>query len=149
MRESIIRKPLPTEIEAIIKIWLDGNMQAHPFIQPDYWLNHTDYMRQVLPLSEVYVCEVKGEIAGFIGLDGDYIAGLFVSKQYQSLGVGTTLIEFIKQQHFTLTLAVYKKNENVMQFYRKQNFVVIEERIDSNTNEAELLMSWNRACPIL
>ena len=112
MRESIIRKPLPTEIEAIIKIWLDGNMQAHPFIQPDYWLNHTDYMRQVLPLSEVYVCEVKGEIAGFIGLDGDYIAGLFVSKQYQSLGV-------------------------------------IEERIDSNTNEAELLMSWNRACPIL
>lgn len=84
MRESIIRKPLPTEIEAIIKIWLDGNMQAHPFIQPDYWLNHTDYMRQVLPLSEVYVCEVKGEIAGFIGLDGDYIAGLFVSKQYQS-----------------------------------------------------------------
>lgn len=48
MRESIIRKPLPTEIEAIIK--------------------------------------------------------------------------FIKQQHFTL------------QFYRKQNFVVIEERIDSNTN---------------
>ena len=83
MRESIIRKPLPTEIEAIIKIWLDGNMHAHPFIQPDSWLNHTDYMRQVLPLSEVYVCEVKGEIAGFIGLDGDYIAGLFVSKQYQ------------------------------------------------------------------
>lgn len=59
------------------------------------------------------------------------------------------IIEFIKQQHFTLTLAVYKKNEKVMQFYRKQNFVVIEERIDSNTNEAELLMSWNRACPIL
>ena len=140
---------MPTEIEAVIKIWLDGNMQAHPFIQPDYWLNHIGYMRQVLPLSEVYVCEVEGEIAGFIGLDGDHIAGLFVSKQYQSLGVGTTLIEFIKQQHFTLTLAVYKKNEKVMQFYRKQNFVVIEERIDSNTNEAELLMSWNRACPIL
>ena len=59
------------------------------------------------------------------------------------------IIKFIKQQHFTLTLAVYKKNEKVMQFYRKQNFVVIEERIDSNTNEAELLMSWNRACPIL
>ena len=149
MKEPVIRAPRPKEIEALIKIWLDGNMQAHPFIQPDYWLNHTDYMRQVLPLSEVYVCEVKGEIAGFIGLDGDYIAGLFVSKQYQSLGVGTTLIEFIKQQHFTLTLAVYKKNEKVMQFYRKQNFVVIEERIDSNTNEAELLMSWNRACPIL
>ena len=149
MKESIIRKPLPTEIEAIIKIWLDGNMQAHPFIQPDYWLNHIGYMRQVLPLSEVYVYEVEGEIAGFIGLDGDYIAGLFVGKQYQSQGIGTSLIEFIKQQHFALTLAVYKKNEKAMRFYHKQNFVVMEERIDSNTNEAELLMSWNRACPIL
>ena len=149
MKESIIRKPLPTEIEAIIKIWLDGNMQAHPFIQPDYWLNHIGYMRQVLPQSEVYVCEVEGEIAGFIGLDGDYIAGLFVGKQYQTQGIGTSLIEFIKQQHFTLQLAVYKKNENAMRFYHKQNFVVMEERIDSNTNEAELLMSWNRACPIL
>ena len=149
MRESIIRKPLPTEIEAVIKIWLDGNMQAHSFIQSDYWLNHIGYMRQVLPLSEVYVCEMEGEIAGFIGLDGDYIAGLFVGKQYQSQGIGTSLIEFIKQQHFALTLAVYKKNEKAMRFYHKQNFVVMEERIDSNTNEAELLMSWNRACPIL
>ena len=149
MKELIIRKPLSTEIEAVIKIWLDGNMQAHPFIQPDYWLNHIGYMRQVLPLSEVYVCEVEGEIAGFIGLDGDYIAGLFVGKQYQSQGIGASLIEFIKQQHFTLTLAVYKKNEKAMRFYHKQNFVVMEERIDLNTNEAELLMSWNRACPIL
>lgn len=44
------------------------------------------------------------------------------------------IIKFIKQQHFTLTFAVYKKNEKVMQFYRNQNFVVIEERIDSNTD---------------
>jgi putative acetyltransferase len=148
MKESIIRKPLPTEIEAIIKIWLDGNMQAHPFIQPDYWLNHIGYMRQVLPLSEVYVCEVEGEIAGFIGLDGDHIAGLFVDKSHQSQGIGTSLIEFIKDKHFTLTLAVYKKNEKAMRFYCKQNFVAMKERIDANTNEAELVMRWNRACPI-
>lgn len=146
MKESIIRKSLPTEIEAIINIWLDGNMQAHPFIQPDYWLNHIGYMRQVLPLSEVYVCEVEGEIAGFVGLDRDYIAGLFVGKQHQSQGVGTRLVEFIKEKHFTLTLTVYKKNEKAIRFYCKQNFVEMEERIDVNTNEVELLMRWNRIC---
>ena len=137
---------MPTEIEAIINIWLDGNMQAHPFIQPDYWLNHIGYMRQVLPLSEVYVCEVEGEIAGFVGLDRDYIAGLFVGKQYQSQGVGTRLVEFIKEKHFTLTLTVYKKNEKAIRFYCKQNFVEMEERIDVNTNEVEVLMRWNRIC---
>jgi hypothetical protein len=36
-----------------------------------------------------------------------------------------------------------------MQFYAKLNFVVVEERIDANTNEVELLMRLNSACPIL
>ena len=55
MNKGAIRRPKPTEIEEIIRIWLDCNMQAHPFIHPDYWLNHTDYMREVLPQAEVYI----------------------------------------------------------------------------------------------
>lgn len=78
MNEMIIRKPVLSEIETIDKIWLDGNLQAHPFIHSDYWLNHVVYMRQVLPSADVYVCEAEGEIAGFVGLEGNYIAGLFV-----------------------------------------------------------------------
>ena len=148
MRKPIIRKPLHTETEAIIKVWQEGNTRAHSFIHPDYWLSHIDYMRQALPHSEVYVCEVNGEIAGFAGIDGNHIAGLFVDENYQSQGIGTSLIEFIKQHHFTLTLAVYKKNEKALQFYSKRGFAVTEERVDTKTDEAELLMRWNRACPI-
>ena len=148
MKEQIIRTPRPTEIEALIKIWQDGNIHAHSFIGPEYWLSHFDYMRHALQQAEVYVCEVNGDIAGFVGLDGNYIAGLFVDSRYQSQGIGTSLLEFIKQHHFTLTLAVYKKNEKALQFYRKHGFVVTGERIDTKTDEAELLIRWNRACPI-
>ena len=148
MKQPIIRKPKPTETETIIRIWLEGNTQAHSFIQPDYWLSHVEYMRQALPQAQVYICEINGEIVGFVGLDGNHIAGLFVNEQHQSQGIGTSLIDFIKQQHFTLTLTVYRKNEKALQFYRKHNFVVMEERIDTKTNEEELLMRWNRACPI-
>lgn len=148
MKEQIIRKSRATEIEVLIRIWLNGNTRAHSFIHPDYWLSHIDYMRQALPHAEVYVCEVDGEIAGFAGIDGNHIAGLFVDENYQSQGIGTSLIEFIKQHHFTLTLAVYKKNEKAQQFYSKLGFAVTEERIDTKTDEAELLMRWNRACPI-
>ena len=148
MEEHIIRKSRATEIEVLIRIWLEGNIRTHSFIGPEYWLSHIDYMRQALPHSEVYVCEVNGEITGFAGIDGNHIAGLFVDKNYQSQGIGTSLIEFIKQHHFTLTLAVYKKNEKALQFYRKHGFVVTGERIDTKTDEAELLMRWNRACPI-
>lgn len=148
MIQSRIRSAIPNDTEAIIKIWFECNMQAHPFIQPDYWLSHVEYMRQALPQAQVYIWEINGEIVGFAGLDGNHIAGLFVNEQHQSQGIGTSLIDFIKQQHFTLTLTVYRKNEKALQFYRKHNFVVIEERIDTKTNEEELLMRWNRACPI-
>ena len=148
MKEHIIRTPRPAEIETLIRIWLNGNTRAHSFTHPDYWLSHIDYMRQALPHAEVYVYEVNGEIAGFVGIDGNYIAGLFVDENYQSQGIGTSLIDFIKQHHFTLTLAVYKKNEKALQFYSKLGFAVTEERIDTRTGEKELLMRWNRACPI-
>ena len=123
-------------------------MQAHPFIQPDYWLSHTGYMREVLPQSEVYVYELDGKILGFIGIQEQYIAGLFIDQHHQSQGIGTSLIEFIKQKHLTLTLTVYKKNLRALQFYQRHNFVTVEERIDTINNEAELLLRWNGACPI-
>lgn len=148
MKEHIIRKSRATEIEVLIRIWLEGNIRAHSFIHPDYWLSHIDYMRQALPHADVYVCEVNGEIAGFVGIDGNHIAGVFVDKSHRSQGVGTSLIDFIKQHHFTITLAVYKKNEKALQFYSKRGFAVTEEHIDTRTGEKELLMRWNRACPI-
>ena len=148
MKEHIIRTPRPAEIEALIRIWLEGNTRAHSFIHTDYWLSHIDYMRQALPHAEVYVCEVNGEISGFAGIDDNHIAGLFVDENYQSQGIGTSLIDFIKQHHFTITLAVYKKNEKALQFYSKRGFAVTKERIDTRTGEKELLMRWNRACPI-
>ena len=148
MDKPVIRTPRPTEIEALIKIWQDGNIRAHSFICPDYWLRHINYMRQALPHAEVYVCEVNGEIAGFAGIDDNHIAGMFVDENHRSQGIGTSLIDFIKQHHFTLTLAVYKKNEKALQFYSKRGFAVTEERIDTKTGEKELLMRWNRACPI-
>ena len=148
MNQGTIRRPKPTDIEEIIRIWLEGNIQAHPFIQPNYWLKHMGYMREVLPQSEVYVYEQDGNILGFIGLQEHYIAGLFINKNHQSQGIGTSLIEFIKQKHLYLTLTVYKKNWSALQFYQRHNFVAVEERIDTNSNEAELLLRWNRACPI-
>ena len=144
MNQGIIRKPLLLDIESIIRIWLESNIQAHPFIHSDYWLNNIGYMREVLPESEVYVYEQNGSIVGFIGLENHHIAGLFVDRKYQSQGIGTRLIEFIKKKYFSLTLNVYKKNDKALLFYQKQNFITAKEMIDTNNNEVELLMIWNR-----
>jgi len=43
-----------------------------------------------------------------------------------------------------LKLSVYKKNTNAIKFYKKNNFIIISENIDENTNEIEYIMTWKK-----
>lgn len=47
-------------------------------------------VREMLPLAEIYVYEddYTKQIDGFIGLNNDYIEGLFVKETMQSKGIG-------------------------------------------------------------
>ena len=110
------------------------------FLKTHYYGGVKKYQWTAIPLAlHGVMVKADGEVVDVkIGVD----------ENYQSQGIGTSLIEFIKQHHFTLTLAVYKKNEKALQFYSKHGFAVTEERINTRTGEKELLMRWNRACPI-
>ncbi len=59
--------------------------------------------------AEVWVYETDGVIAGFIGLNDDYIAGIFVEYEYRSKGIGKELIDFAKMNRMRLSLDVYEK----------------------------------------
>ncbi|WP_051505141.1 GNAT family N-acetyltransferase [Paenibacillus durus] len=69
-----------------------------------------------------------------------YIAGIFVSNEAQSKGIGTKLLETIKERYSELSLTVYKKNMKAVNFYQRELFVIKQEQIDKNTEEAEYLM---------
>ena len=65
-------------------------------------------------------------IIGFLGkLDG-YIAGLFVDMNYRKQGVGSRLINYLKQINDKLTLSVYVDNINAVNFYENKDFIVTE-----------------------
>ena len=72
-----------SKIDDVMKIWLEANISAHDFIIEDYWMANYDYVKNALPEATVYAYEDKNEIKGFIGIIEEYIAGLFVSNQYQ------------------------------------------------------------------
>lgn len=139
-----IRKYKHTDIERVIKIWLECNLQAHSFISASYWKSNINYVRKVLPNSEVYVYSNGQTVIAFAGLDGDYIEGIFVVPGYQSKGIGRELIDYLKNLHNRLFLSVYKKNEDAIRFYTREKFSIAEERTDENTREKEYLMCWQR-----
>lgn len=145
----MIRRMGEGDLEAVAAIWLDANREAHDFIPASYWLGHFEEVRTALAQAEVWVfeAEARAEISGFIGLQEDYIAGIFVRREARSGGVGRQLLDHVKAGRRQLRLQVYRKNSRAAAFYRREGFRVLEEGVDPETGEAELLMEWRRGGP--
>ena len=133
---------MPGDLEAILRLWLAANLQAHSFIDAHYWQGQYDTVRQLLPLADIMVYAKEGEICGFVGMTENHIEGIFVAPQHQSRGIGKRLLDACKQNKSTLSLAVYQKNKGAVAFYQREGFSVIAKQIDENTGETELLMQW-------
>ena len=142
----MIRKYREIDLTKVMLIWLDANIRTHNFIDQSYWLNNYDMVKEVIPQAEVYVYEdeVTKQIEGFIGLTDDYIAGLFVNKGFRSKGIGKELLNYVKKTKSNIRLNVYNKNVRAIEFYRREHFSIQTERMDDNTNEKELIMTWSR-----
>ena len=139
----MVRKLQRTEIDEVAGIWLDVNLKAHDFIPDRYWKDNYKLVQEMLGQAEVYVYEEENEIQGFVGLDNDYIAGLFVRSGMQSNGIGKQLLDFVKDVKQQLRLNVYQKNTGAVRFYQREDFFVQRESTDENTGEQEYVMIWS------
>ncbi|RHP41630.1 MULTISPECIES: GNAT family N-acetyltransferase [unclassified Clostridium] len=141
----MVRQYSNGDIDAVMQIWLDTNIRAHHFIPSDYWRTNCDMVRELLSHAEIYVHEDEcaKQIDGFIGLNDDYIEGIFVKETMQSKGIGKQLLNHVKKVKPTLKLNVYQKNEKAIKFYLREKFNIRSENIDDNTGEKEFVMVWN------
>ena len=130
------------DLDEVLAIWLDANLRAHSFIPAGYWEGRREEVRQALPQAELYVWEERGEILGFLGLEGDYIAGIFVRHGAQSRGVGKRLLDRAKEGRGRLSLRVYEKNTRAAAFYRREGFSALGDQTDAGTGEVERCMCW-------
>lgn len=139
----MIRKLKETDINKVAEIWLDTNIKAHDFIPEKYWKDNFNMVKDMFPQSEIYIYENGKIIQGFIGRDNDYIAGIFVSSEAQSQGIGKVLLDFVKTKKEKLRLNVYQKNTRAIQFYQREGFKIQNENLDINSGEKEYVMTWN------
>ena len=142
----MIRKFETQDLDAVMQIWLHGNLDAHPFIPASFWTDHFETVRDMLPQAELYVHENEAtrQIDGFIGLTENHIEGIFVAKAARSNGIGKALLDHAKLLKPSLTLNVYQKNERALAFYRREQFAVQSEGIDEDTSKADIQMLWTR-----
>lgn len=130
------------DLDQVMELWLNGNIEAHDFIPRNYWESNAPMVREQLLQAEIYVYETDGKILGFVGLQGDYLAGIFVDRHARSMGIGGQLIHYVQKIRRTLTLNVYRKNQRAMEFYLREGFSVLSEDIDKATGETDIVLSW-------
>ena len=129
----MIRKLQKVDINRVADIWLKTNLRAHFFIPEQYWISNYEFVKEMLPQAEVYVYEDDKMIQGFIGINDEYIEGIFVSDEMQSRGIGKMLLDYIKDKKDRLQLKVYQKNVRAMSFYQREGFTIQSESMDEFT----------------
>ena len=137
----MIRKLKNSDIDQVINIWLKASVDAHDFIDKNFWQSKVNDMKDIyLPAAENYVYEGKNTIKGFLSLYNNTLAALFVSPEFQGTGIGTQLIKKAQSIQNHLSLTVYKENLKSINFYKKSGFAIEKEQIDPQTGHTELIM---------
>ena len=140
----MVRKLQKADIDRVADIWLDTNLKAHDFISAQYWKRNFKLVKEMLLQAEVYVYESDQKIQVFIGLNNDYIEGIFVSDEMQAQGIGKILLNYAKDKRNKLFLNVYCKNTRAVSFYRREGFEIQYSGLDEATGEKDYVMAWQQ-----
>lgn len=139
----MIRKYNEIEIPALMNIWEQASTLAHPFLDTDFTQMVKKAMTEMyLPASDTWVYAESNEIIGFISMIGNEIGGLFVNPEYHSKGIGTSLVNHMKQFHKELEVEVFEKNKIGKPFYLKLGFKTIKEYIHEESKQKVLRMKY-------
>jgi len=141
----IIRESMEQDYDRLVDIWLQASIQSHYFVKKQYWESMSvDMKEKYLPMAKTHIVQNHGMIVGFISLIDDYLAALFIDVNYQRRGYGKILLDFAKGQLHFINLKVYQKNIDSVLFYLKNDFVILRQLIDEETDEKEYMMIWRK-----
>lgn len=141
--EKTIRLAKETDVDGIYEI------EVETFDTP--WSKNSIRMQIVEDeLSDVYVVELDGEIAAYIGYmkicDEVYIANVAVKTKYRGNSFGNDLMDVVTKiadgENYRVTLEVDKRNEKAINLYRKYGFKIMGERKNYYGIDKDAYIMW-------
>jgi putative acetyltransferase len=131
----MIRKHLDSDLETILDIWDQSSSLAHPFLDSVFVEKVRHDMRNMyVPDSETWVYEENNSVTGFISMLENEIAGLFVYPNHHSKGIGTQLVNYIREFYDDLEVEVFEQNIIGRAFYDKYGFKLMRSFIHEPSN---------------
>lgn len=139
--DKMIRPYADSDLPELLDVWHRASRQAHPFLTDEFLAEERRRIAEEwLPISQTFVCEVDGRVAGFLSLVGEEIGGLFVAPESQRLGYGRELVAAALAVTDTPELSVFEANTGARRFYEKCGFAAIDRRVNDDTGFPEVRM---------
>ncbi|MGK0602680.1 N-acetyltransferase [Yokenella regensburgei] len=128
----------------LLTLWMESTIYAHPFIDVSYWQESEPLVRDVyLPGARTWVWEEEGAVKGFVSvMDGRYVGALFVAPAFERCGIGSALLNYVKQRFSSLSLEVYQKNTRAVNFYHALGFRIEDSAWQEETRHPTWIMRW-------
>ncbi len=141
----MIRAYHPSDLDALLALWLPSTIAAHPFVAETYWHESKALVRdQYIPQSCTWLYLQGEDPVGFISvLEQRFIGALFVAEPYHGQGVAQALMQQAQRHYSPLSLEVYQRNARACAFYHQQGFQVMEKYFNQETQATILIMSWS------
>lgn len=140
----MIRESRSSDLAPLLALWLESTIYAHPFIAERYWHESEAIVRDVyLPAAKTWVWEEKGKLKGFVSvLEERFLGALFVAPDVLRSGIGKALVQYVQQRFSFLSLEVYQKNQNAVNFYHALGFRIEDSAWQEETQHPTWIMGW-------
>ena len=140
----MIRESKADDLPAILALWMESTIHAHPFIEERYWRESESVVRDVyLPAAQTWVWEEEGELKGFASvIDDRFLGALFVAPAAIRSGIGKELVQHVQQRFSILSLEVYQKNQSAVNFYHALGFRIEDGAWQEETHHPTWIMGW-------
>lgn len=140
----MIRKWTAKSLDPVLTLWLESTTFAHPFIDEQYWHDSLALVRDIyLPAAQTWVWEENDTLLGFVSvMDNQFVGALFVAPQALHRGIGSALLNEVKQRYPMLSLEVYQKNGRAVNFYHALGFRIEDGAWQEETKHPTWIMRW-------
>jgi GNAT superfamily N-acetyltransferase len=125
-----IRPLAMDDVDAVVRVWNATKRDTYDFIPQEQGRSVSDddafFRAQILPRCAIWIAVERGDVLGFLAIEGSYVDRLYVHPAAQRRGVGAALLaRAIEVCPGGFSLHTHQKNSKAREFYAKQGLMAV------------------------
>ena len=133
---ELIREANSEDYADMIRVWEASVRATHHFLDPEDITFYKSIIPEALPQVKLFIYEIEGQVAGFMGVSGNTLDMLFIDPSYRRKGIGSKLFQYAQSEFQISKVDVNEQNQQAVDFYLKTGFIQTGRRATDDFGKA-------------